>query len=121
MAVSTDHDLGLLLVPLVFVVLGAGVLGLLNAALKGVGVIAAAKFASQGPVQKAIQPIVAQYVKPAVDAVFGTSLAAGFAVKIDTVLLAAILVVLVGLWRTAHRSTEIAVKATKKEKAVKAE
>lgn len=121
--VTPDHDIGLVFVPLIFIVFGAGALFLLNTVLKGIVIIAGAKFASQGPVQKAVQPIVAQYVKPAVDALFGTSLAAGFAVKIDTLLLASILVVLVGLWRTAHQQTEIAAKASKKavkeEKAAK--
>ena len=92
------------------------VLFFLSTALKGVAVIAGKSFASQGPLQKAVQPIVAQYVMPLIQNIFGSSVTAGFTVKLEHILLAAILAVLIGIWRTNAQQVEV-LKSLKKREA----
>jgi hypothetical protein len=116
-----DHDLALLLLPPVFLGLGAGVLLLLSYTFKGITIAASKTFAGQGPLQKAVQPYIAQYVKPAVESLFGSTLATGgFAVRLEHLLLAAILIVLLGIWRSIAIQTE-AIKASAKKRSEKRE
>jgi hypothetical protein len=116
-----DHDLALILLPPVFLSLGAGVLLLLSYTFKGVNIAASKSFAGQGPVQKAVQPYIAQYVKPAVENLFGSNLSSGgFSVRLEHLLLCAILIVLLGIWRSIAIQTE-AVKASAKKRSEKRE
>jgi len=78
----------------------AGALSLFtfNNALKFIGSAASKSFAAGGGIQKTIQPYAAA-IKPVVDNIFGGS---SFQVKLEHILLAAIVIVLIGIWRSVH-------------------
>lgn len=81
-----------------FLVAGALSLFTFNNALKFIGTAASKSFASGGGIQKTIQPYAAA-IKPVVDNIFG---GAAFQVKLEHILLAAIVIVLIGIWRSIH-------------------
>jgi hypothetical protein len=117
MALPGEHDVGLATYSLMMLCGGGAVLFFLNLVLKQVGVVAASKFAQQGDVQKAIQPVVARYVKPLFDHIFGASAtSSGLSFKLEHLILMGILMAVIGLWRSVHIQTEVLKAAAAKEK-----
>jgi hypothetical protein len=93
------------LLPLAYILAGAGALLCLNLGLRAVAVLSSASFAKQGALQKSVQAVVSRYVRPAVVNAFGTD--AWVPVKLEHILLAALLVVAVGAWRTSWVQAEL--------------
>jgi len=87
----------------------------LNNLLRLIGTFSAKAFAKQGAWQKQVQTAL-EYVKPVVDNLFGASATTGgFKVELTHLLLAAVLIALVGIWRTLHINGQLAKAALKTE------
>jgi hypothetical protein len=65
----------------------------------------AASFAKQSDMHRTVQQAVVKYIKPALSNILGTD--APWALKLEHLLLGAILVVLLGMWRTVFVTAEL--------------
>jgi len=94
----------LLVASLAMLALGALTLLLVNSGLRGFDYLLSAGFAKAGATQKSVHDF-AKLAKPLLQNLLGT--ATPFSVKLEHLLLMAILVTLVGMWRSSYAQAEL--------------
>lgn len=106
MAITSELDSSMLVLAAAgYVVVSGLALWVLNLGLMAVGKAGAASFAKQSDMHRTVQQAVVKYVKPALNNILGTD--APWALKLEHLLLGAILVVLLGMWRTVFVTAEL--------------
>lgn len=101
----SDMSIPELLMTPVFLLLGGGAaLFLFNQFFRVFAMLSANEFAKTGgAVGKAIQPYLKQ-AKPVIEQLFGSKVWDGFKVDLTHIILAAILIVLIGIWRSTSNT-----------------